>query len=92
MTKEPIEEDPTSQALTDYQITMSLRGLLNLVPQFRETWTTCATKDKLSIPWINFSQPSEGPEVQDEQNPAVKVIVKGKEVLCYTCTHGTCQV
>ena len=61
-------EDLAWRALTDCQITMSLDGLLQLVPQFMETITTILRKEQLSQAPINFTNPSEGPTVMDDHS------------------------
>ena len=77
---EPIEEDPIWQALVGCQITMPLRGFLNLVPPFKELVAAMVRKEEWPITPINFAQSNEGSTILDAQSPAVKVIIKGKEV------------
>ena len=77
----PSTEDPALLALDNYcHITMSLFRLLKLVPRFTETVTTIHRKEQLLEALIHFVNPTMGPTVLDDQNPVVKLIIRGMEV------------
>ena len=89
MANEPMLDESTWLALTGYQITMPLRGLLILVPRFKETLAAIIRKEEVLIAPINFASSSEAPMVVDKQNRVVKSIVKGKEVPDSTIEGGS---
>ena len=81
MTDEGSErDDPIWQGLANYQLTLPLVGLLKLMLRFIETFMAIIKKeDQLAIP-IHFTNPSRGSTVLDEQNPSMKVIMKGTKL------------
>ena len=73
------EVDLIWEALVDCPITLTMRKLLNQVPQFRQ-----AMESRLQTPHkVNltlFTEHNHGPTIIDLQNPAIKVLGKGTEI------------
>ena len=70
----------TWQALQEWQITLSLGRLLQLVPRFTDGLKSAMTPpNSLQAPPF-FSNPKEGPAVVDTSNLAITAIVKVREL------------
>ena len=50
------------------------------VPQFTEKVTTLIAQKEVEQVSVNYSHPSNGPTIIDEQSPSIKVIIWGHEV------------
>ena len=74
------EDNPTWQALQECQIVLPLARLLQLVPRITADLQATVVKPKPTPAPTFFSNPKEGPAVVDTSNPAITVIVKGKEI------------
>ena len=81
----PLEEDlgspdPVWQALAGCAVTITMEKLLQLVPRFRSAIKDCITgKPDISVS-TNFTETSDGPMVVDHNNPAIKLVLQGKEI------------
>ena len=81
----PIEEniispDPIWQALAGCEITMTMEKLLQLVPRFRQAVENrIIGKPGINVS-INFAKTSAEPTVVDHHNPAIKLVLHGKEI------------
>ena len=75
----PAEVDPIWEALANCPITLTMRKLLNLVPQFRQAMESRLQMPHKVIPTL-FIEHNHGPTVVDHQNPAIKVLVQGTEI------------
>ena len=74
------EDNEVWQALVDSKISLSLSALLKLVPRFIEKVAQVIAKNTTEEVVVNFSNPSKGPTIMDEQSPSIKVIIQGQEV------------
>ena len=54
--------------------------LLKLVPRFIEKVAQVIAKNTTEEVVVNFSNPSKGPTIMDEQSSSIKVIIQGQEV------------
>ena len=72
-----IEVDPIWEALADCPITLTMRKLLNLVPQFRQAMKARLQTPHKTIP-VLFTEPNLGPTIIDHRNPAIKAFVHGQ--------------
>ena len=59
----------------------AIKRIVKLGPLVQRDFDDNCEKDELPTTPINITHSTKGPQVLDEQNPVVKVIVKGKEVL-----------
>ena len=71
---------PVWEALADCPITLTMRKILNLVPQFRQAMESRLQKPHKVIPTLVMEHNHE-PTVIDYQNPAIKVQVQGTEIM-----------
>ena len=81
----PFEEDlgspdPVWQALVGSEVILTMEKLLQLVPRFRHTIEDRITGRLDRSVSANFTLTSGGPTVVDHSNPAIKLILQGKEV------------
>ena len=72
--------DEVWQALADSRISLSFSALLKLVPRFTEKVATLLVQKNAEQVSVNYSQPSNGLTIMDEQSPSIKVIIRGQEV------------
>ena len=66
--------------MADFQVSLPLTGLLKLVPCFTEKVATLIAQKDVQQVSVNYSHPSNGLTVMDEQSPSIKVIIRGQEV------------
>ena len=67
--------------MADCQVSFPLTGLLKLVPRFVEKVATLIAQKGIEEVSINYSHPSGGLTIMDEQNPSIKVIVHGHKIV-----------
>ena len=85
-------EDLIWQELANYEITLTMDKLLNLVPRFRQTIETRMWgMDRVEI-LTNFTKSSTGPTMIDHHNPAIMVVLQGLEVTSYIIDEGSGNV
>ena len=75
-----VEEDQLWDALTSSQISLPLHKLLPLMPRFRDTLATLTSNTKSAAPSVNLTEPGTVPPLMYSQNPAVKIIIKGRNL------------
>ena len=73
------EDDPLWDALTSFRISMLLHMLLRLMPRFKDTLASLTSDTKSTSLPVNLAEPGTRPPLMDSQNPAVKIIFKGRE-------------
>ena len=66
--------------MANCQVSFPLTGLLKLVPRFVEKVATLIAQKGIEEVSINYSHPSGGLTIMDEQNPSIKVIIHGHEI------------
>ena len=81
----PLEEDlgspdPVWQALVGCEVTLTMEKLLQLVPRFRRTIEDRIARRPSISAYANFMETNDGPTVVDHNNPAIKLVLQGKEV------------
>ena len=59
---------------------MPLHKLLQLMPRFKETLGSLTSDTKSTSLPVNLAEPGTGPPLMDSQNPAVKIIIKGRDI------------
>ena len=59
---------------------MPLPKFLQLMPWFKDTLASLASDTKSTSPPVNLGEPGTGPPLMDYQNPAVKIIIKGRDL------------
>ena len=74
------EDDHLWDALTRSRISLPLHKLLLLMPRFRDTLATLTFDTKAAAPPVNLTEPGTGPPLMDSQNPAVKIMIKGRDL------------
>ena len=74
------EDDPLWDALTSSRISMPLHKLLQLMPRFKDTLASLTADTKSTSLPVNLVEPGTGPPLMDSQNPAVKIIIKGRDI------------
>ena len=74
------EQEETWKILVDCQLSLPLLGLLKLVPHFTEKLVTLLAQKDAKQVLVNYSEPSIGPMIMDEQSPSIKLIIWGHEV------------
>ena len=73
------EDDQLWDALTSSRISLPLHKLLPLMPCFQDTLATLTANIDSASPPVNLTEPGTGPPLMDSQNPAVKIMIKGRE-------------
>ena len=76
----PSDIDPIWQALADCPITLTMSKLLNLVSWFQQAMEYRLQMTHKAVP-THFTEPATEPTVINHQNPALKVMVHGKEIV-----------
>ena len=75
----PTEDDQLWDALTSSRISLPLHKLLPLMPRFWDTLATLTTNTHYVASPVHLTEPRTGPPLMDSQNPAVKIMIKGRE-------------
>ena len=50
------------------------------MPRFQDTLATLTSNTKSATLPVNLTEPETGPPLMDSQNPAVKIIIKGRNL------------
>ena len=74
------EDEQLWDALTSSRISLPLHKLLPLMPRFRDTLATLTANTHSASPPVHLTEPGMGLPLMDSQNPAVKIMIKGRDL------------
>ena len=74
------EDDQLWDALTSSSISLPLHKILPLMSRFRDTLATLTANTNSASPPVNLTEPGTGPPLMDSKNPAVKIMIKGRDL------------
>ena len=66
------QDEEAWKVLVDCQISLPLTGLSKFIPHFTEKVATIIARKELENVSMNFTNPTKGPTIMDEQSPTIK--------------------